>query len=221
MFFSINSAIVLWKNSLPVGVHVCAILQLMVGRNILTLSILLGLPLSALAASPFAQTSPPGRVYPSPRAFVSPHPTPSKNPRAVLHQAQHAPQLARVLGIVHGMINKLENLSQRLDNQSAAVDKRLEALREAGHTISVDTELDALHAAITKAKDQIATLIDQLNAIPESDHPGQVVPQVREMISSLHTTLEDVRSAFQKLRLAVRDDIRTASPSPVSVTPTP
>lgn len=195
----------------------------MLVRRILTASLLLGLPLSVFAASPFAQTSPPGRAYPNPHTSVSPRSTPSKNPRALLRQAQHAPRLARVLGIVNGMTNKLENLSQRLDNQSAAVDKRLAALREAGHTITVDTELDALHAAITKTKDQIATLIEQLNAIPESDHPGQAVPQVRDMIRGLRSTLEDVRAAFQKLRLAVRDDIRASevSPSPVSATPTP
>jgi hypothetical protein len=195
----------------------------MLRRRILTLSILLGLPLSALAASPFAQTSPPGKAPLRAQASVSPHATPTKNPKAVLHQPQHTARMARVQGIVRGMINKLENLSQRLDNQSAAVDRRLEALTAAGHTLTVDAELDALHAAITKAKDQITSLIEQLNAIPESDRPGQAVPQVRQMLSGLRATLEDVRTAFQKLHLAVRDDIRTSkvSPSPVSVTPTP
>lgn len=184
---------------------------LMLGGRIFAVSVLLGLPLTILAAPPFVQTSLPGRAFSSPRAG------------ALLHQPQHAARLVHVLGIVRGMTNKLENLSQRLDNQSAAVDRRLAALHGAGQTITVDSELEALHAAITQAQNQITNLIQQLNAILESDHPGQVVPQVREMIGTLRSTLEEVRAAFQKLRLAVRDDIRTpsVSPSPVSATPTP
>lgn len=168
----------------------------------------------------------PGQLRRQQVAQTSPTPSPSATlevrPRGVLREARHTLRLERVLGVVQGMTNKLTNLSNRLTQHLANIERRIEALRAAGHTITVDEELVAARSAVTGLQEKISTAIKELDALADSEKPRTVIPTVRRLVRDIRTDLRKVHTAFQKLRLAIRADVRsrpspTASPSPTPV----
>lgn len=186
-------------------------------------------PLPVLAVS---DPSSPGRSGSAPgqareaqiRPVVSPTPsaTLEVRPRGVLREARHTLRLERVLGVVRGMTNKLTNLSNRLAQHLANIERRIEALRAAGHTITVDEELAAARSAVNGLQEKISAAIKELDALADSEKPRTVIPTARRLVQGIRTDLRKVNAAFQKLRLAIRTDVRsrpspTVSPSPTSL----
>ena len=156
----------------------------------------------------------------SPSPSPSPTATLEVRPRGLLRQAKHAERLDRVQVNVRGMTNKLQNLSSRLNKHKENVERRIVALQAAGHDITVEEELAAARTAVQALQEKIATTIRELDALADSDRPRTVVPAVRRLTRDIHADLRTVRAAFQKLRLAIRADVR-ARPSPTTGTPSP
>ncbi|HSX25358.1 MAG TPA: hypothetical protein VLG69_05310 [Candidatus Andersenbacteria bacterium] len=136
----------------------------------------------------------------------------------VLQRPENSSRLERVTGIVTGMTQKLQNLSQQLDNFQTDVQGRIAALQAAGHAISVDTELTAFTSAIAAAKDNIQSIIQELSQIPASSKPSQQVLQIHTLVRSLATKLIAVRTSFQALKLAVAHDLQSENSSPTPLT---
>lgn len=191
----------------------------------------LAVPLPGLAL--YHQVTAPGRSELAPgqarRAQVtqeSPSPSPTATlevrPRGLLRQAKHAERLDRVLGHIRGMTNKLTNLSSRLDKHLANVERRIAALRAAGHDITVEEELNAARTAVRALQDKIASAVRELDALADSDRPRTAMPTVRRLVREIRADLRTVQAAFQKLRLAIRADVRAnPSPSPTAGAPSP
>lgn len=163
---------------------------------------------------------------PSPTVEALGLPSPSPTPRGKLRRPEHASRLVRVQGIATGMTNKLTNLSSQLNQHLANVERRVAALRAAGHEITVDAELAAVRAAVQEAQTMITGLIAELSVLGDSETPRQAARAVRQNIRELRVQLRAVRLAFQALRLAIRADVRatrpSSSPSPSAVlTPSP
>lgn len=140
--------------------------------------------------------------------------------RGVLREARHANRLARVAGIMRGMANKLDNLSQQLSNHVQAVNRRIAALIDAGHAITVDPELVAYENAVTTVQAHIEDIKEALAALPDSETPRDQMATIRELVRSLRPELVQVREAFKALKDAIKEDIATTSVSP-SPTATP
>lgn len=143
-----------------------------------------------------------------------------KEARGILREARHADRLARVAGIMRGMVNKLDNLSQQLSNHVQAVNKRIAALIDAGHAITVDPELVAYENAVTAVQTHIEDIKEALAALPDSETPRDQMATIRELVRSLRPELAQVREAFKALKDAIKEDIvvTSVSPSP-TVTP--
>lgn len=105
-----------------------------------------------------------------------------RNPNAVLHRPEHADREKRVVGIVNGMVNKLMDLSERLENQLA------QAKQGSSNTANLET-------ATRDAQRLIAATIQALQTIPESDKPSTLIPEIREQLLMLRTKIEAVRQA--------------------------
>lgn len=158
----------------------------------------------------------PGRSQAADERGVSPSPTASP-------EATATPR-PRVFGFITGMKNKLTNLSNRLQKHLENFERRIAALTQAGHTITVDVELSAARAAVASAQAEIAKIQSALDALPTAERPKSAVREVREQLRGLRRTLRSVRAAFQDLREAIRDDVRAGRPSPnpeTSPTPSP
>lgn len=125
----------------------------------------------------------------------------------ILREAKHKDRLARVTGIVRGMTNKLDRLSQRLQYQLENTERRLQAIEEAGHDLTVDTELNALKSAVANMQNKIADAKNALATIPDSATPREQVKQTREIMRGLRSDLQKVREAFRALHQAVREDL--------------
>ncbi len=106
-----------------------------------------------------------------------------RNPNAVLHKPEYKDKEIRVIGIVNGMVNKLTNLSQRLENQLIAA-KRLAPSSNA---------TTALETAVRSAQQIISATIQSLQTIPESDKPTALIPEIREQITMIKSRVEAVR----------------------------
>ncbi len=106
-----------------------------------------------------------------------------RNPNAVLHKPEHQDKETRVVGIVNGMVNKLTNLSQRLENQLIAA-KRLAPSANA---------TAALETAVRSAQQIISATIQSLQTIPESDKPTALIPDIKEHITMFKNRVEAVR----------------------------
>lgn len=189
-----------------------------------------GIPLVVLGA--FHEFGPPGRsdLAPGrPGLFGSPLLTPSVSPsafppgrgRGLLREERHAGRLERVIGIVNGMTNKLQNLYDQLGRHLVNVERRIQALVAAGHTISVEEELAAARTKVAETQGRITNLLTTLQGLPDAERPQTVLRgTIRPEIQQIRTDLRAVRAAFQALRLAIRNDVRNRpSPSP-SVPPT-
>ncbi len=192
----------------------------MIPYRVIALSVILCLPFFAVAATPIPERS--TQLRARPESGMTPVPLRERaelrtreegqrtSSRAVLRQEEHASRLARVLGLVRGMKNKMENLAQRLDTQLQAVDRRLAALSDTGHTLTIDTEYDTLQVAIATAKQEISAIISVLDTISESENPRATMQEIRPMLSQFRTTLKSVQAAFQALGVAVRSDVNTS-----------
>lgn len=106
-----------------------------------------------------------------------------KNPNAILHRPEHKDREAKVVGIVNGMVNKLTNLSQRLENQ----------LIQAKQRATSSSNITKLEMATQNAQGLIAATILSLQTIPESDKPASLIPEIREQVGMLRTKIETVR----------------------------
>lgn len=173
--------------------------------------------------------SAPGRGLgiPTPATRVSPSPSPTAaldvvRPRGPLREAKHAERLERVLGHVRGMTNRLTNLLSNLDKHLANIERRIAALRAAGHDITVEEELTAARTATQALQEKIASAVRELDALADNEKPRTVVTTTRRLIRDVRADLRTVRAAFQKLRLAIRADVRAKpSPSPTTSSPAP
>lgn len=190
------------------------------------LVVVLGLvaPAAAFAGShadgaPGRSERAPGRpsvVAATPTPELAETPSPSPEPRGILRRREHAERFVRVQGVTNGMINKLNNLAARLNRQVENFERRMAALRAAGHTLTVDVELAVAKAAVANAQTAIARLLDALRSFSDSETPRRVVREVRSQIRELKSQLRTVRVAFQSLREAIRDDVRAGRPSPTA-----
>lgn len=139
------------------------------------------------------------------------------NPKAVLRQEKHMQRLTRVEGMVHGLSQKLDNLDQRLSRQLVNIERRLVALKGAGHTLTVDEEIEALRNATKVARDHIAEIKEMLAALPDSDTPREQGKAAHELLKTLRTDLRKVQESRQTLQQAVRKDVESSpmmSPTP-------
>ncbi|MDP3685420.1 MAG: hypothetical protein Q8R32_01145, partial [bacterium] len=171
-----------------------------------------------------------GLGLPTPVTRVLPSSSPSPNavldvrPRGPLREAKHAERLERVVGHIRGMTNKLTNLSSNLDKHLANIERRIVALRAAGHEITVEEELTVVRTATKALQEKIASAVRELDALADNEKPRVVSATVRRLIRDIRADLRTVRAAFQKLRLAIRADVKAKpSPSPIatSVSPLP
>lgn len=173
--------------------------------------------------------SAPGRnsATPTPLTRVSPSPSPTAaldvvRPRGPLREAKHAERLERVLGHVRGMTNRLTNLSSNLDKHLVNVERRIAALRAAGHDITVDEELTAARTATKALQEKIASAVRELDALADNEKPRTAMTTVRSLIREIRADLRTVQAAFKKLRTAIREDVSTKpSPSPLTGSPSP
>lgn len=127
--------------------------------------------------------------------------------KGVLREARHKERLARVTGIVRGMTNRLEHLSQRLQNQLENTERRLKAIEEAGHDLTVDTELNALQAAMRDMQNKVTDAKNALATIPDSATPREQAARARGIIRGLRDGLQAVRDAFRTLHQAVQENL--------------
>lgn len=134
--------------------------------------------------------------------------------RGVLREAKHADRLERIQGRLRGMVEKLGNLSRRLDTHIRNFERRVRALQAAGHEIAVETELAAARARVSEAQTLITGILDRLNALPDHETPRVVAGEARGALRELREKLGEVRVAFRALRRAIRDDVRAYKPSP-------
>lgn len=163
---------------------------------------------------------PPGQQRRAQALPGSPSPTAGTldvRPRGPLREAKHVDRLDRVLGVVRGMTNKLTNLSSRLDKHLMNIERRIVALRAAGHDITVDAELTAAQTATKALQEKIASAVRELDALADNEKPRTVMTTIRGLIRDIRADLRTVQAAFKKLRLAIRDDIK-AKPSPSPTT---
>src|SRR5688500_15532603 len=79
----------------------------------------------------------------------------TKNPNAVLHRPEHKEKEMRAVGIVNGMVNKLTNLSQRLENQ----------LINTKQLFTSPEDTAPLEDAVRNAQQIIAAIIQSLQTI--------------------------------------------------------
>lgn len=200
------------------------------------LATVLAVPLPALAF--YHERDLPGRSEVTPRRQrsldVTPAPTvgpevsPTPRPeirKEKLRRPQHARKFERFRGIVNGMTNKLQNLSERLGRHLRNFERRITELEAAGRALTVDSELAAARAAVGKAQASIADILTKLGEIPDSETPRQLAQASRGLVRDLHGQIREARAAFQALREAIRDDVRASrpspSPSPFLVSPSP
>lgn len=127
--------------------------------------------------------------------------------KVILRKEKHKDRLARVTGIVRGMTNKLDNLSQRLQHQLENTERRLNAIEEAGHDLTVEAELNALKAVVAAMQNKITDAKNSLATISDSATPRDQVKQAREIVRTLRSDLQKVREAFRALHQAVREDL--------------
>lgn len=106
-----------------------------------------------------------------------------KNPNAMLHRVEHKDREARVVGIINGIVNKLTNLSERIENQFA----------NAKRIAPSATSTTKLESAVQEAQQVIAATIQSLQTIPESDKPATLIPEIREQVQMLRSNIETVR----------------------------
>ncbi len=132
----------------------------------------------------------------------------------VLQEAKNNTRLQHATGIIGGMTQKLQNLSQQLDQHQLNVENRISTIKATGHDIHVDTQLSAFKDTVSTAKTAIQSTIDALQQIPESSNPGQLVAQVRTLVRDLAIKLTAVRTAFLTLQQAVVQQLQAEHPSP-------
>jgi len=150
-------------------------------------------------------------------------------PRGLLRRVEHAARLPRVLGFATGMTQKLTNLSARLAQHVANVERRIAALQAAGHSITVEKEFAAARDAVVSAQDDIALLVKELESLADNERPRVVVRTFRQQIVAIRAQVRLVHQAFRALRLAIVADVvvrPSPSPSPSgsplpSLSPTP
>lgn len=177
----------------------------------------------------------PGRAE-AVRVQATAEPTPAGSPspavgqpRGLLRRVEHAARLPRVLGFATGMTQKLTNLSARLAQHVANVERRIAALQAAGHSITVEKEFAAARDAVVSAQDDIALLVKELESLADNERPRVVVRTFRQQIVAIRAQVRLVHQAFRALRLAIVADVvvrPSPSPSPSgsplpSLSPTP
>lgn len=106
-----------------------------------------------------------------------------RNPNATLHKSEHKEREARVVGIINGIVNKLTNLSERIENQ----------LANANRIAPPATSTAKLELTVREAQQVIAATIQSLQTIPESDKPATLIPEIREQVQMLRSKVEAVR----------------------------